>query len=406
MTKSIRFQLSSLMFLLFFISGAFTPVLSLYLKDTLHFTGMQVGMILSATAIGTLVAPLVTAFIADRWIRAERLLALLLLMSGALMLSFSAQRDFYPVMGYFFCYTLFSAPSFALANAVIFHHFTTTRHKFGTIRVWGTIGWIAAAWVFSYFWLRRGGSGLAHDRLPDALKLAAYTSFALGLYALTLPANRPLSRNQGSAFLPLHSLRIFNNPMVLRLTIFMLFISVLDRFYYFGTAPFLRAIGFGDNDIMPTMSVGQVSEIVAMGALGWALLQFGSRKIIILGLMLLIFRYVTAAFGSPFWFVIAGLVVHGLSYTFIFTSASIYLDRFCDGSSRTGAHQLFSMVTSGIGNFAGSILCGYTMDLCSTKTGQVNYHLFWSVPVIGLSLMLVFVLFFFKSSPDQKQSIL
>jgi len=386
------------MFLLFFTSGAFTPVLSLYLKDTLHFTGIQVGMVLSATAIGSLAAPLVTAYIADRWIKAEHLFALSQLVSGALMLAFSAQRSFLPVITCFFFYTVFSAPSFALANAVIFHHFTGTRHKFGTIRVWGTIGWIAVAWIFSYLWLRQGGTGIAHSRLPDALKLAAYTSFALGIYAFTLPANRPLDRNDGGKFLPSNSLRVLKTPAVLQLCIFMLLVSFIDRFYYFGTAPFLRSIGFSDNNIMPVMSLGQVPEVFAMGILSWMLLRFGSRRVILLGLALLSFRYATAALGSPLWFVIAGLVVHGLSYTFIYTSASIYLDGFCDGASRTGVHQLFTLITSGTGNFAGSIFCGYIMDLCSGNSGVVNYHLFWSVPAVGLSLMLVFLLFFFKNA--------
>lgn len=389
-----------MMFLLFFIAGAFTPVLSLYLKDSLHFSGVQVGMVLSVTAAGSLVAPVVTAFIADRWIKAEHLLALSQMASGALMLGFSAQREFLPVMAFFFCYTLFSTPSFALANAIIFHNFNDTRHKFGTIRVWGTIGWIAVAWLFSYLWLSQGGhGGIAGGRLPDALKLAAYTSFALGLYAFTLPANRPLSRKGGGKFLPVDSLRILKTPAVLRLCIFMLCMSFIYRFYYFGTAPFLRAAGFGDNTIMPVMSLGQITEVFAMGALGLLLLRSGPKRVILLGLLLDIFRYATAALGSPLWLVIAGLAVHGLAYTFIYTTASIYLDGFCDGASRTGVHQLFTMITSGIGSFAGSIFCGWVMDFCSKGTGMVNYHLFWSVPAVGLTMMMVFLLFFFKPAP-------
>lgn len=387
------------MFLLFFINGAFTPVLSLYLKDSLHFTGMQVGVVLSVTSIGSLVAPLVTVYVADRWIKAEHLFALSQLVSGTLMLVFSVQRSFFPVIVYYFLYTVFSVPSFALVNAIIFHHFTDTRHKFGTIRVWGTIGWIAVAWIFSYLWLRQGGAGIAQGRLPDALKLAAFTSFALGIYAFMLPANRPLSRNEGGHFLPLDSLLVLKKPAVLRLCIFMLFISFIDRFYYFGTAPFLRAGGFHDSNIMPVMSLGQVPEVFAMGILGWMMLRFGSRKVILIGLALLSFRYATATAGSPLWLVIAGLVVHGLSYTFIYASASIYLDGHCDTASRTGVHQLFTMITSGIGNFAGSIFCGYVMDSCSKSTGIVNYRLFWSVPAIGLLLMLVFLLVFFKNTP-------
>jgi MFS family permease len=371
--------------------------LSLYLKDTLHFTGAQAGMVLSTTAIGSLVAPLVTVFVADRWIKAERLLAVSQLASGVLMLAFSAQRTFLPVIGYYFCYTLFSVPSFALVNAIIFHHFTGTRHKFGTVRVWGTIGWIAVAWTFGYLWLRQGG-GAAGSRLPDALKLAAYASLALGLYAFTLPVNRPLIRNAGAGFLPLDSLRVLKTPAVLRLCVFMFCMSFIYRFYYFGTAPFLRATGFADNVIMPVMSLGQVTEVFAMGILGLLLLRFGPKRVILLGLLLDCFRYATAALGSPFWLVIAGLAVHGLAYTFIYTTASIYLDGFCDRASRTGVHQLFAMVTSGAGSFAGNIFCGYTMDFCTGNNGAVRYHLFWLAPATALFLMFTVLLFSFKKN--------
>jgi nucleoside transporter len=387
-----------MMFLQFFIAGAFTPVLSLYLKDSLRFSGVQVGVILSVTAAGSIVAPLVTTLIADRLVRAERLLGILQMLGGALMGAFAAQKNFLPVAVLYFCYTLISVPTFALTNAIVFHHIPDTRHTFGAVRVWGTIGWIAVAWLFSWFWLRGGGSGVAASRLPDALNLAAVSSFVLGLYAFTLPASSRLRENR-AGFLPVESLRVLKNPSIIRLCIVMLVISFFYRFYFFGTAPFLRAIGFPDSAIMPVMSLGQLPEIFAMGILGWLLLRYGSKKILVIGLVLDISRYVTAALGAPHWLVIAGLTVHGLSYTFIYTTASIYLDRFCDHRSRTGAHQLFSMITSGIGSFAGNLFCGITMDACTAGRSSVNYHAFWLVPSVSLFIMLFVLLFFLKNPP-------
>jgi nucleoside transporter len=385
-----------MMFLQFFIAGAFTPVLSLYLKDTLRFSGFQVGMILSVTAVGSIVAPLVTSLVADRWIRAEHLLGILQLLGGTLLGAFALQTAFLPVTALYLGYTLINVPTFALTNAIVFHHSPDTRHKFGATRVWGTIGWIAVAWLFSWFWLRGGGSHAAAGRLSDALKLAAVSSILLGLYAFTLPASDRPHTNHGG-FLPLASLRVFKNPAIVRLCVFILLLSFFYRFYFFGTAPFLRAIGFQDSAIMPAMSLGQLPEIFAMGVLAWLLMRFGSKKIILLGLALDLFRYLTAAAGTPHWLVIAGLCVHGLSYTFIYTTASIYLDRCCDTASRTGAHQLFSMITSGVGNFAGNLFCGSIMDACTTGHSAVNYRIFWLVPSTGLTIMLFVLLFFLKN---------
>ena len=380
-----------MMFLQFFIAGAFTPVLSLYLKDFLHFSGVQTGMILSVTAVGAVIAPVVTTMVADRLIRAERLLGVLQIAGGALLWAFALQAEFVPVTLLYLCYTLINVPTFALTNAIVFHHSPETRHAFGAVRVWGTIGWIAVAWLFSGFWLHSGAG-----RLPDALKLAAAASFVLGFYSFTLPSSaRPRTGRAG--FLPVESLRVLKNPAIVRLCVFILAVSFFYRFYFFGTGPFLRAIGFADSAIMPVMSLGQVPEIFAMTILGWLLLRHGSKKIILLGLLLDIFRYATAAAGTPHWLVITGLTVHGLSYTFIYTTAAIYLDSFCDGASRTGVHQLFSMITSGIGSFAGNIFCGNVMDACAVNGSPVNYHAFWLVPAAGLVVLFVTCTFFLKN---------
>jgi nucleoside transporter len=387
-----------MMFLQFFIAGAFTPIVSLYLKDFLHFSGVQVGMILSLTAAGALIAPLVTSLIADQWISAERLLGVLQLLGGVLLGAFALQTDFTPIMAMYLGYTLLNVPTFALTNAIVFHHSPGARHAFGNIRVWGTVGWIAVAWLFSWCWLRHGGAGVSAGRLPDALKLAAISSCALGLYAFTLPTSG-MARNATARFLPAASLRVLKNPAIIRLCIFMLLLSFFYRFYFFGTAPFLRAIGFPDSAIMPVMSLGQIPEIFAMGILGRLLLRFGSKKLLLWGCALDVFRYATAAAGGPSWLVIAGLTVHGLAYTFIYATAAIYLDRFCDAASRTGAHQMFTMITSGLGSLAGNLFCGIVMDACTVTGASVNYHAFWLVPVTGLFGMLFVLLFFLKSPP-------
>jgi nucleoside transporter len=396
--KSLKVRLSAMMFLQFFIAGAFTPVLSLYLKETLRYSGVQTGMILSLTAAGALIAPVVTSLVADRFVRAERLLGILQIAGGALLGLFALQTAFLPTTLVYLGYTVINVPTFALTNAIVFHHSPGERHAFGQVRVWGTIGWIAVAWLFSFFWLRHGSGSVAAGRLPDAILLAAVSSVVLGIYAFTLPASgrRPSGR---ASFLPAESLRVLKNPAIVRLCVFMALVSFFYRFYFFGTAPFLRAIGFPDSAILPVMSLGQVPEIFAMTILGWLLLRHGSKKIILLGLLLDVFRYAAAAAGGPQWLVIAGLTVHGLAYTFIYTTASIYFDRWCDGASRTGAHQLFSMITSGIGGFAGNIFCGTVMDACTPSGASVNYRAFWLVPVAGLSLLFLVCAFFIRNTP-------
>jgi hypothetical protein len=107
--------------------------------------------------------------------------------------------------------------------------------------------------------------------------------------------------------------------------------------------------------------------------------------------------------GSPHALVIAGLTVHGLAYTFIYTTAAIHLDGFCDSASRTGAHQLFSMVTSGLGNFTGSLLVGATLDWCSLDGGAINYRIFWLVPTVGAAALFLALLGLISAAPRRME---
>jgi nucleoside transporter len=392
-TRSVYVRLSTMMFLQFFIGGAFIPVLSLYLINHLHFSGSQAGIIIALTSLGSMVTPLLTTYIADRHISSEYLLGLCHLAGGVLMFAFAAQTSFLPVTFFYLAYTLVTTPTFALTNAIVFHHSPGMRHRFGSMRVWGTIGWIAVAWIFSFFWLRSGGADIAHSRLPDALKLAGLTSFALGIFSFSLPSHQRTDEHTGG-FFPLEAFRILKKPGVALFCLFMLFVTIVDRFYYFGTSPFLSAIGFQDKNIMPAMSLGQIPEVFGMFVLGWLILKGGSKKIILLGIAFDLFRYSASAIGGPLPLVLSGLTVHGLAYTFVYTTAAIYLDGFCDRASRTGVHQIFGMITQGIGNFTGSVLVGAVLDWYTSPLGAVDYHLFWLAPTVGSGALFLALLFF------------
>jgi nucleoside transporter len=400
--RSIKIRLAAVMFLQFFIAGAFVPVLSLYLINYLHFSGRQAGIIFSLTSVGSIVAPLFTMYIADRFIRAERLLGLCHGAGGAIMFAFAAQTAFVPAALLYLAYTLINTPTFALTNAIVFHHSPGTRQRFGSIRVLGTIGWIAVAWLFSFLWLRHGQADVAGTRLPDALKLAGAASMVLGAFAFLLPA--PVRRAGNEAgFFPLQAMRVFKNPRVAQFCLFMFFMTMVDRFYYFGTSPFLHFIGFSDKNIMPLMSLGQVPEVFGMFLIGWLLRRSGSKKVMLLGIGFDLFRYAACAAGGPHALVISGLLVHGLAYTFIYTTAAIHFDGFCDEASRTGAHQLFGMLTAGIGNCTGSLLVGASLDWCTSSGGSIAYRSFWLVPTFGTAALFAAMLILISAPPRRAE---
>jgi len=376
-----------MMFLQYFASGATWPIMSLYLTNHLHFSGAQAGVVLAMSCVAAVISPWVGACVADRIISAERLLAVCHFVAAGLMLTLSTQTGFTAVLVLYLAYTLMTGPTVALTNAITFHNAPGGNKAFGNIRLWGTIGWIVVAWVFGFLWLRGAGAGVVQGRLPDALKLSAISSVVLGLYTLTLPkAGR---RIEGPVQLfPHESLRVFVRPQILWIAATSLLIGIVDRYHYFGMAPYLRHLGFSDASIMPSMSVGQMVEAPAMAILGWMLARLGIKVTLILGILAEICRFLAFAWGGSTAIVFSGICCHGLAYAFFFTAVYTYIDGHCDKTSRTGLHQIFSIITGGIGSLAANLLAGVCMDLFVPASGTIRYGWFWLVPaalsVIGL----------------------
>jgi len=387
-----------MMFLLFFIKGAFYPIISLYLKNYLHFTGTQAGTILATSAISAFTSPLIGAFIADRLIRAEKLIVIAHIVGSVIMMALAYQTEYFIFLSLFALYSMTVGPTVALAMSVTFHHSPDANHKFGNIRVWGTIGWIAAAWLFSFFWLRGADDAQVAQRLPDMLKLSAISSLVLGLYCLTLPKTN-VKLTGIKKIIPKDSFAVMLRPEVLLLCVIAFLVAFIDTFYYFGTAPFLKQIGFRESSIMPMMSMGQITEIGAMGFLGYLLLKAGYKKVLLLGLVMELVRFSCFTFGDFRPLVFFGIFAHGPSFALIFVTLYIYIDAKANTQSRSGVHQLFAIIYSGLGGFAGHTAAGWFMDLLTDANQKVDYMKFWLIP---LFLTIVSIILLAKFLPNEK----
>ena len=390
------------MFLQFFVAGAILPIMSLYLINHLEFSGSQAGIIIGVAAISSIFSPFFAACIADRFLRAEHLLSVCHLLGAVIMFVLTRQTAFFPVLSLYFLYTLITTPTPALVNAITFHHSPRSRNKFGNIRVWGTIGWIAVAWAFSFGWLR-GADASAPSRLPDILRFSAFCSIILAIYSLSMPRAKKVVGTTAKRLLPLESLKVIMKPEVLALSLLAMCITFIDKFYVIGTAPFLKQIGFSDQSIMPAMSLGQIPEIFAMGLLSFFLFRFGVRAVMAFGVLLEIFRFTVFSLTSTRWLVYCSISVHGLAYTLIFISSIITLDKYCKVNERTGAHQIFSIITAGVGGFLGGIAAGKVADLVTTAQGVINYTFFWAVPAVVAGAIFIGILAFIKEPPTEQE---
>ena len=407
-----------MMFLQFFLNGTTLPIFSLYLKDILHFSGTQAGLVIGMSAVSSFVSPVLASLVADRLLRAERLYGLCHTVGGLLMLILFFQHSFLPVLFVYLVYMLIYGPTNALVNVITLHHSPDARRRFSGIRLWGTVGWVAVAWLFGFFWLRGGTAAHVSQRLPDALILSSIVSFILGAYSLLIPRSPAISTRSdrmGSAasrqsippavtvqsprgrLFPRESLRVLAEPQVALFLVISFIVYAMDTYYYFGGALFLTALRVPAGTIMPLMSIGQMVEIATMALLGIALSRFSFKAVLVAGILMELLRFGLLLVGRPFLVVVVGLAAHGLCFGLFFGTAPIFLDSRSDASTRSGVQQFFTIVTGGLGALVGNLSAGRAFDAVSASGGGVDtFRLYWAIPAAAALITAGVMTLFFR----------
>lgn len=400
MNATIRTKLSVMFFLEFVIWGAWLPLLNNYLGDYLHFSNTQMAWIQNAFAMASLTGMFFGGQLADRYFSQEKFLAFSHLVGGLAMLGLVAAKDFWSFFALMMVHCFFYVPTISVANALAFANLKDAQSDFGKVRLWGTIGWIAASWPLLF---------MPKGALALIFIIAGVASLVLAAYCMTLP-HTPPAKNEGSAFAPLEAIRLLAIPSILVLFVVTFFDSLVHYCYFFWTGRYLATLGLPENWIAAAMSIGQVMEIIAMAALGWFLKNLGWRKTMILGILGQAVRFGVYSMGEPglLWLVIAVNVVHGFAYACFFATVYIFVDENFPKDVRTSAQSLFNLLILGLGPFLGNFLWGWLGDVYMTTKvvdGQtvsaISYHQLFLVPM-GFALFATVLLAIFFH-PPQKQ---
>jgi MFS family permease len=395
MPKTYRFRLSAIMFLHYFAAGATLPLMSLYFSQELGFGGAGAGLILSLSALSAMLAPLLSAFVSDRVLSAERLFALAEALAAFFMLGLALSSHFLPVIIFYLLYMGMFISAMALSNVIVFHHSPDGGRSFGGVRLWGTVGWVVSGWIFGFFYLR-----LSQGTVGDALFFTAGVSLFLSLFSLSLPGQKGKAPRR-SRLLPDAALKLFMRPELLLLGVTAFLMQITHKFYYFGAAPYLRHLGFSDAMILPSMSLGQAMEVVSMLLLPFLFKRFPPRRIILFGTIMELSRFSIFAFGSGGIGALAGIAFHGPSFAFFFTVSFIYLNGFADTESRAGVQQLFFFIVEGMGSLAGSLLAGFSYDL-NMQIVPGSFRLFWMIPTV-LTLFAISIALLINRMGDRRE---
>lgn len=348
-----------MMFLQYFIWGSWYVTMGPYLGGTLNFTGQEIGLAYSTTALAAMISPFFVGMVADRFFATEKILAVLHILGGVLI--FAAARvktfdAFYPLL---IAHTLCYMPTLALTNSISFHQMKEPGKEFPGIRVLGTISWIAAG-------LTVGTLGIKATTTAMPFMIAAVVSVLMGLYCLSLPHTPPKTSDQpvtAKDVLGLDALQLLRERSF-AIFVFSAFLICIPLTFYFSFTPSFLA-DLGVTNVPGKMTLGQMSEIFFMLVMPFFFARLGVKYMLIVGMFCWGARYLLFLLGyntGAVWPLYLGVILHGICYDFFFVTAYIYVDQKAPETIRAKAQGFIAFVTLGAGMFVGANLSGVVVQ--------------------------------------------
>ena len=380
-----------MMFLQYFIWGAWYVTVGTWLGTTLQFDGTQIGQAYGTTALAAMISPFFVGMVADRFFATEKVLAVLHLAGGVAMYFASMQTTFgafYPLL---LIHTLCYMPTLALTNAISFHNMADPGREFPAVRVLGTIGWIVVGFIL----------GRLHiEATATPLRIAAAASLLMAVYCLFLPHTPPKSKGQkvtAREVLGLDALALLRDRSFAIFILGSFLLCIPLQFYYAFTNLYLNEIGMAEP--AAKMTLGQMSEIGFMLLMPVLLVRLGIKGMMLSGMAAWTLRYLLFGWGdagSLVWMLYLGILLHGICYDFFFVTGQIYVDQQADLRIRGAAQGFIAFVTLGVGMYIGAWASGEVVAAYALPGGGHDWKSIWMVPAAGAAVVLILFAVFFR----------
>ena len=411
---TIKLRLTILSFFEFFIWGAWLITIGAYWFQNKQWGGAEFGAIFSTMGISAIFMPTIIGIIADRWINAERLLGICHLIGAVILFYIPDVNDPDTFFWVLLLYMLFYMPTISLANTVSYSSLVKNGKNilidFPPIRVWGTIGFIAAMWIVSLLHI---------ETSPKQFYVASIASLLFGFYAFTLPQCPPEGKNVENKSwvntLGLSAFKPFKNSKIALFFIFaMLLGAALQLTNAYGDTflhDFAKVDSFKDTITVRypaiIMSISQISETLFILAIPFFLKRFGIKQVMLFSMIAWVLRFALFAYGDPaggLWMIILSCIVYGMAFDFFNISGSLFIDTQVKPEIRASAQGIFMMMTNGFGAWLGSKISGVAIATYFTNEDKsLQWQNIWiSFAAYALVVAVLFTIFFrHKHNPKE-----
>ena len=410
---NIKFRLTVMSFLQFFVWGAWLITVGNYWFGTKQWSGAEFGAIFSTLGFASLIMPALTGIIADRWINAEKLYGILHIV-GALFLAYIPSVEdpatfWWVIFGAMLCYM----PTISLSNSISYSILKNSSYDvvkvFPPIRVWGTIGFIVAMWFTNL---------TGNKASANMFYISAASAIVLGIYSFTLPKCPPPKLIAENATwvekLGLKAFALFGSSKMALFFLFSMFLgAALQLTNMYGDvflSEFAKNPLYLDSIIVKRstliMSISQVSETLFILAIPFFLKRFGIKNVMLISMLAWVLRFGLFAYGDPasgLWMIVLSCIVYGMAFDFFNISGSLFIETTTDEKIRSSAQGLFMMVTNGIGAVLGALISGWLIQQYFTSAdGNRDWHSIWLAFSAYVLVVAVLFFFFFKHKHDPK----
>jgi nucleoside transporter len=430
----VRLKLFVMMVLQFFIWGAWLPLIFGYLPG-LGFAPWQQSMILNAFPVAAIVGMFFSNQFADRNFAAEKFLAFSHLVGGLAILGCGFVTDFTSFFVLMLVHCLLYVPTISITNSIAFANMKDAQNEFGIVRMGGTVGWILAAWPFTFIFVNweavqaanpEGivawiGSALANPLQGEALQsatkwtfvVAGIASLLLAVFSLVLPHTPAKKAEKGEeTFAWFEAVKLLKHPFVLVLWLVTFMDSFVHNCYFNWTGQFLGTpqesggVGIPGNWIMPVMSVGQLFEILTMFVLGMTLKNLGWRTTMIVGILGHAARFAVYAFlpQSPVLIIVVQML-HGICYAFFFATVYIFVDAYFPKNVRNSAQGLFNVMILGVGALVANSICPWLFQEVFTQNGKTDFRGLFLVPCFVATVAAIALAIFFHPPKSGNEDV-